>query len=124
MAALEYKLEYYKGAGGGATDDGAFIHLRTDSPAYQQIISKETYWSAENSASHTDLVNHLFDVPGVVRLACQAWRIYVEKSPVFKWDEVMPGVLNVLQTDTSSTSLSELPGSGLTLASDNDRRGF
>lgn len=124
MAALEYKLEYYKGAGGGASDEGVFIHLRTDPPAYQTVITKEVYWSAENAANHTDLVNQLFDVPGVVCLSCQAWRVYVEKSPVFKWDEVLADVLSILETNTGSSGVTELPGSGLTLTTDKDRRSF
>lgn len=124
MAALEYKLEYYKGAQGNATDEGVYIHLRTDPPGYQTIISKETYWSPENEINRIAIANRLFDVPGVVRIAIQAWRVYIEKSPVFKWEEVTPGVLEVLRDTTGSSGITELPGSGFTLTSDKDRRSF
>lgn len=124
MANLEYKLEYFKGAGGSATDEGVFIHLRTDPPGYQTVITKESYSSAENSSNQTDFIDSLFDVAGIVRLASQGWRLYIEKSPVFTWEEIIPNILDVLVDVTGSDGVTELPGSGLTLITDDDRRGF
>lgn len=92
---LYYKLEYFQGAA-GPTDPGVYIQLRTDLPAYQHVITKEVYLSSQNTIT-SDFVTALFGIPGVVRLASQAWRLYIEASPVFKWDEVLgvpyqPGV--------------------------------
>jgi hypothetical protein len=139
MAALQYKFEYLQGAI-GPTDDGVFIQLRTDVPAYQPIITKELYFSAQNTTT-TALATALFGINGVVRLSTQAWRVYIEKSPVFQWDEVLgvpyqpgialpdetpvnPSVMAVLNTFTSTDSVSGLGGSGITLPDADVRRGF
>ena len=136
---LLFKLEYFHGAG-GPTDDGVFIQLRHEVPAYQHVITKEVYFSSENQ-NHSDFATALFNVYGVVRLSSQAWRVYIEKSPVFKWDEVLgipmiPGrpvvnsvpasnsVLNVIMTFCSCQTVEELQGSGITLTSQSDRRAF
>lgn len=118
MAVLEYKLEYFKGA-----DEGCYIQLRTEVPAYQHIIAKEVYFSTDNKV-HSDFCTAVFNVPGVVRLSSQAWRLYIEKSPVFTWSEVLGPVMAVLMEFTDCTSLHELQGSGVTLTSDTDRRSF
>lgn len=139
MATLQYKLEYFQGAA-GPTDPGVYIQLRTDLPAYQAVITKEIYFSAENSTT-SPFVTAVFGVPGVVRLASQAWRLYVEASPVFKWDEVLgvpyqPGialpmqvpatnsVMYVVMTYCNCDSVTALGGSGLTLTNANSRRSF
>jgi hypothetical protein len=139
MATLEYKLEYFQGAA-GPTDPGVYIQLRTDLPAYQHIITKEVYFSPENSTTFP-FITAVFNVPGVVRLASQAWRLYIEASPVFKWDEVLgvpyqPGialpnsvpapntVMFVVMTFLHCDSITGLGGSGLTLTNINSRRSF
>lgn len=139
MAVLQFKLEYFHGAS-GPTDDGVFIQLRTEVAAYQHIITKEVYFSNENS-NHSDFVTALFNIPGVVRVSSQAWRVYVEKSPVFKWTEVLgvpveqgvslldgmppsPSVMNTIMSFCGCDSVHELNGSGITLNSQDDRRAF
>ncbi len=119
MATLEYKLEYFKGAL-GSNDDGVFIQLRTDLPVYQEAITREGYYSA--GVNQTDFVTALFAIYGVVRISAQAWRLYVEKSPVFQWNEVLPPILEVVKTFTGCTGIHEMPGSGQTLISIKDRR--
>ena len=122
MAQLAYKLEYYQGAAGPA-DEGVFIQLRTDVPAYQHVITKEVYFGPENT-NHSEFCNALFNIAGVVRLSSQAHRLYIEKSPVFTWQEILGPVFNVLNYYTGTSGVVELPGSGVTLSSVDDRRSF
>lgn len=121
MAVLEFKLEYFKGDG-GATDEGCFIQLRSEITAYCTLVSKEAYVRGQGTTS--TLATNIFAVPGVVRAALQSFRVYIEKSPVFTWEETLGPVMVVLMQDTGTTGLSELLGSGITLTTENDRRGF
>lgn len=121
MAALDFKLEYCRSSD-GPSDEGCFIQLRSDISAYTTLVSKESY--ASGSGTESDLATNLFTVPGVVRLALQGFRVYVEKSPVFEWSEVLGPFMVVLQGDVGADSLNELPGSGVKLETLDTRRGF
>lgn len=118
---LDYKLEYLKGATGGPCDDGVYIQLRTDVPAYQHIIAKEDYYSLPTS-SQSAFMTGLFALSGVVRASSQAHRVYIEKSPVFDWDDINESVLGYLAEQIDVGDPSELPGSPVTLDSENSRR--
>lgn len=121
MAGLAYKLEYFKGAD-GASDEGVYIQMRSDVSSYLKLISKEAYLRGDGVGS--DLATSLFAIPGVVRLALQAHRVYIEKSPVYSWSEILGPAMALLQGDTNTDSLIELPGSGVTLDTADDRRAF
>jgi hypothetical protein len=122
MAALGYKLEFFHNGNGEASDEGCFVQLRSDVSAYTTLVSKEAY--ATGTGTTSELATTIFAIPGIVRLALQGFRVYVEKSPAFEWNEITPDLLTVLMNDTGCNSLNELPGSGLVLDSQYARRGF
>lgn len=123
MSTLQYKLEYFKGAGGGASDEGVYIQLRSDPPyeSYMSQIGREDYVGLEDDRK-TDFLNALFECEGVVELSVSAFRVYVEKSPVFSWSEVLGPVIEEIRIATEDDDIEELPGSPLYLTDKNDRR--
>ena len=121
---MQYKLEFNTPS--GSSDDSVYIHLRQD-PVFQDRIGKEAY-SSLDPADKQQLITDLFDVPGVVELSAKAVRIWLMKSPVFNWSEVLQPVLFVLRDYFGETSIQPLPGSaeidgsGIRLQSDSNRR--
>lgn len=122
--ALDYRLEYIYLEEG---DDSVFIHTRQDPSAYQDRIGKEDY-NALEASEKSNWVTALFGVAGVVELSSKTHRVWIMKSPVYEWDEVIDGVLAAMKTELSETELNELPGSankdgsGARLASKDFRR--
>lgn len=116
---LVFKLEYFKGIG-GASDEGCFIQLKTDVPAYCSKIGKEEYVLGGGTPS--DFMDGIFSVPGVVVAGAGAFRVYVEKSPLFEWTEVLGPLLEFIRTEVGADNLEEAIGSPTTLTSENDRR--
>jgi len=122
--ALEYKLEFNTPS--GAADDSVYIHLRVD-PVYRTRIGKEAY-SLLDAADKQPLITELFDIAGVVEISTKAHRVWLMKSPIFSWQEVLQPVLFLLRDRFGETSISPLPGSaeidgsGLRLDSDTNRR--
>ncbi len=119
MATLGFKLEYFKGD--TASDEGVYIQLRSDLTGYMTLISKEAYAKLSDERK-TDTMTALFACPGVVQASCQAYRVYVEKSPVFGWSEVLGPVVEAIKVAAECDDLVELPGSPLYLTSDAGRR--
>ena len=119
---LEYRLEYFQGYGEKATDDGVFIHLRTDVPAYIDYTNKEAF-TAEDEAENNDdedptpmnaegddtssFIEAIFNTPGVVAAACHSHRIYIEKSPAFQWAEVINPVVDIIRGATDTEEVRE-----------------
>lgn len=122
--ALQYKLEFNTPS--GSSDDSVYIHLRQD-PVFQTRIGKESYTALPDDQKK-DLITEIFDVPGVVELSTKATRIWLMKSPVFSWQEVIQPVLFILRDRFGESSIEDLPGSGLIdgsgmrLLSDTSRR--
>lgn len=119
--ALSYKLEYFKGVG-GAADEGVYIQIRSDPPAYQTLVTKEDYINEVGNVVQSDFMDGLFAIDGVVRAASQAWRVYIEKSPVFTWEEVLADVLPYIAAQCGESGTTKLAGSDVNLGSENDRR--
>lgn len=124
--ALLYKLEFsYNDR--SPSDSSVYIHLREDPPVYQTQIDKEDY-AVLTEDEQNDFVTGIFDVPGVVELSVRAYRIWLMKSPVYFWKEVIDGVLAHLAEQFEEDSVSPLPGSGtpdgegFTLGTPNQRR--
>lgn len=122
--SLQYKLEYNTPS--GSSDESVYIHLRQD-PVFQTRIGKESYSSLPDEEKK-DLITDIFDVPGVVELSAKAARLWIMKSPVFSWEEIIQPVLFVLRDYFGESQISPLPGSGLVdgsgfrLTSDKSRR--
>lgn len=119
MSDLDFKLEYFKGD--TASDEGVYIQLRSNPSGFIKLVSREEY----NLLAEEDLVTivtALFACPGVVRVAVQAYRVWIEKSPVFGWSEVLGPVIEQLRIDTGQLGVNELPGSPTYLKSNTERR--
>jgi hypothetical protein len=122
--ALQYKLEFNTPS--GSSDDSVYIHLRQD-PVFQTRIGKESYTALPDDQKQV-LITELFDVPGVVELSTKATRLWLMKSPIFSWQEVIQPVLFILRDSFGETSIESLPGSafidgtGFRLTSDTSRR--
>ena len=119
MATLPYKLEYVQKP---LSDPGVMMHIRSDVPAYQDLISREDYFAADNTVNQTAFITSLFYLPGVVQVSSKAYRVYVEKSPVYTWNEVLGPLFSTVSSATSHTGTAELAASGITLESITERR--
>lgn len=118
--ALEYRLEYLKD-NTRAEDESVFIQLRRNTPIYQDKIDKENYDILEEENKH-EFLTGLFNIGGVVEVSTKAYRVWFSKSPVFTWEEVLEPLLFFMMEYYEEDELEEIPGSGLTLESANDRR--
>jgi len=99
---LRYQVEYFQGYNGQPSDEGAFIQLRTDVPTYIKRTGKEEYDADD------DFLNALFDVNGIVAISTTAYRVYIEKSPAYSWDEVINPVVDVIREATDETDVAEI----------------
>jgi len=124
--ALEYKLEYnYDDE--DPSDSGVYIHLRKNPPVYRSHTDKEDYDVLPDEEKH-DWLTGLFTISGVTELSSRAYRVWLMKSPVYSWEEVLLPVLYFMRDWFEEGSFDELPGSakttgfGLTLDSPTNRR--
>ena len=116
--ALQYKLEFLKNDTTSA-DSGVYIHLRQNVPIYVRQITKESY---ETGSNLSEWMTGIFNIGGVTDASSLAYRVWVVKSPVFTWDEVITPLLYFIMDYLGEKTLEELPGSGITLNSATDRR--
>lgn len=126
MATLWYKLEYVFDETAPA-DSSVYIHLRDNPPIYQSHIDKEDYDVLPTELKH-DFLTGLFVISGVVELSTKAYRVWLMKSPVFTWPEVIDPVIDGIRRWYNYDDIKMLPGSafhdgtGTTLNSPNNRR--
>lgn len=107
--ALQYKLEFlYDETSAG--DASVYIHLRENTPVYQARLNKEDYEILE-SDQQDDFISALFNIGGVVEISLKSYRIWIMKSPVYTWQEVIDPLLYYLMTFYGESGLSALPGS-------------
>ena len=118
--ALQYKLEYLKDET-QPEDMSVFIQMRRNTPVYQDKIDKEDYDVLDSGSKH-EFLTGLFNINGVVEISSKAYRVWVSKSPVFTWDEVLTPLLIYMRDYFEEDELQELQGSGMTLTSVNERR--
>lgn len=124
--ALDYKLEFSYNES-SPSDPSVYIQLRRNTPVYQEHIDKEDYDILGDGNKH-EFLTGLFNISGVVELSTRAYRIWLMKSPVFTWSEVLLPVLTFLADYYGEDELNQLPGSanpdgtGFTLEGPNQRR--
>jgi len=116
--ALNFKVEWFRGE---ESDEGMFVHTQIDMPCYQELIDKEEY-NLYLPEERCTLINNLFAIPGIVEVSVKAYRVYVVKAELFKWDTLAGQVLGVIGTALGQSTYNELPGSRLTLDSVKSRR--
>jgi hypothetical protein len=123
---LKYKLEFNYDEG-TRSDSAVYIHLRENPPKYQAHIDKEDYDVLPSELKH-EFITALFNISGVTELSSRAFRVWLMKSPIFSWEEVLLPVLYYIANYFGEASIEELPGSakpngtGYTLPSPIQRR--
>lgn len=127
MSAFKYKLEFsYDNT--SAADASVFIQMRNNPPIYKNHINKENY-DVLSPAAKNDFLTNLFNIAGVVELSTTAYRVWLMKSPVYSWQEVLGPVLFYMSSYFNCTDGPEalpgsanIDGSGLSLDSQSNRR--
>lgn len=109
------------------SDASVYIQMRDNPPIYQKHITKEDY-DILPTASKNDFLTGIFEVAGVTELSTGAYRVWLMKSPVYTWAEVLLPVLTFIGEGYGYSGLNPLPGSaqpdgtGFTLSSVDNRR--
>lgn len=110
MSVFYYKLEFlYDDT--APSDDGVYIHMRDNPPIYKEHTTKEDYDVLGDDEKNAFLTE-LFTVAGVVEVSTKAYRIWLMKSPVYTWEEVLAPIIYYLMTFYGDDSSDSLPGSG------------
>jgi hypothetical protein len=112
---LRYRIEFSQDEN-TRSDSAAYIHIRQIPPIYQTAIDKEDY---ETSLTKHPFITGIFNISGVCELSVKAYRIWLVKSPIFTWQEVLTPVLLYLANWFQNDSIVALPGSA-----DLDGKGF
>lgn len=117
MANLEYRREFLKDEE-DASNESVYLQLK-QSPArdyWIERIRKQDYEETTN-----DLADLLFAIDGITELSIQPFRVWLSKSPVFNFEEIIADVLDVLQTNLGLDGQEELFGSPIYLTSRKER---
>lgn len=109
MANLKYKLEYNWDTSEPA-DAGVYIQLRDNTPVYMSHTDKEDYDVLPDDEKHVWLTG-LFDIAGVTEVSSRAYRVWIMKSPVYSWNEVLLPTLHFMKEQLGYDDIEELPGS-------------
>jgi hypothetical protein len=126
MANLQYKLEYQWDQG-EPSDAGVYVQLRDNVPVYRSHTDKEDYDVLPDEEKHAWLTG-LFNISGVTEVSSRAYRVWIMKSPVYSWNEVILPSLHFMKEWFSYDDIEELSGSaktdgsGLTLNDPKNRR--
>jgi hypothetical protein len=91
MSKMQYKLEYNYDTEDPA-DAGCYIQLRDNTPVYRSHTDKEDYDILPEEEKHPWLTG-IFNISGVVEVSSRAYRVWVMKSPVYGWQEVLEPTL-------------------------------
>ena len=107
--AFDYKLEFSYNES-TPSDSSVYIQMRLNTPVYQAHIDKEDYDVLDEGLKH-EFLTGIFNISGVVELSTKAYRIWLMKSPVFTWEEILLPVLYFTANYYGEGTISELPGS-------------
>ena len=109
MANLLYKLEY-NWDDSDPSDAGVYIQLRDNPPVYRSQTDKEVYDVLPTEEKH-DWLTGLFNIAGVTEVSSRAYRIWIMKSPVYTWQEVLTPALGFMKDWYGHADIQDLPGS-------------
>lgn len=107
MASLEYKLQFSAQVAPWG-DPAVFIHVKyepTNSAYYTPQIARHAYTGT------IPLIKDILAVEGVSGICSQRYRIWISKSLIAKWEDVIPLVLNAIASRYGLSGTTELPGS-------------
>lgn len=114
MANLDFRLEYVKIP---LHDEGIFVHVRTDVPEYRSFVHREDYFIGADDV-RTVFFTSIMNTPGITGAAAQAFRLYLTKSPVFSWSELLGPIMELMRVTLNLDALNELYDSGNTVLPD------
>lgn len=114
MAELLYRLEYVKDSK-VAMDEGVFIQTNLELPEFKKV-------EKENYEGDSEFLDRFFGIDGVVSVEAASFRLYIEKSPVFNWEEVLPDAIAELVDALGATGISRHSGLSIRLDSIEQRR--
>ena len=95
---------------GSPADDSTFIQLRVNPPIYRSRTNKEDYDVLPEEEKHPFLTA-IFNIAGITEVSSRAYRLWVMKSPVYTWQEVLDPTLYYIMSYYGESSLNQLPGS-------------
>lgn len=92
-----------------ALGEACVLHFRSDLPSFfYPAISKDRYVNFEDKNEILDL---LFSISGVSKVGSESYKIYIEKSDNFFWEEILAEVIEKLTIFFRCYDWNELPGS-------------
>ena len=112
MPNLIYRLEFNYDES-TRSDSSVFIQLRENPPIYQEHIDKEKYDILPEELKNVFLTS-IFNISGVTELSVKAYRVWIMKSPVYNWKEVLDPVLYYIASYYSFDDIEQMLGSGNT----------
>lgn len=121
-----YKLEFIYDDS-SPSDSSVFIHMRDNPPIYMVHTNKEDF-DILDSSQKDPFITALFNIAGVTEMSLKTYRIWIMKSPVYTWEEVLAPFLAYLSNFYEYVGIAPLPGSGnldgtgLQLSSASNRR--
>ncbi len=121
-----YKLEFVYDESAPA-DSSVFIQMRDNPPTYMVHTTKEDF-DILSIDQKDPFIKALFDISGIHEMSIKTYRIWIMKSPVYSWTEILNPVLYYLANFYGYVGITALPGSGnidgtgLQLTSLNNRR--
>jgi hypothetical protein len=107
---FQYKLEFIYDDS-SPYDSSVFIQMRDNPPIYQEHITKEDYDVLPDEMKH-EFLTTIIETAGVTEMSTKAYRVWIMKSPVFNWEEILDPLLHYFMTFYQYDSLKALPGSG------------
>ena len=102
-------------------DDAIYLHLRANPPTYLSHMDKEEYDLLPAEEKH-EFATVLFSIEGVVELSLKAYRIWIMKSPIYTWKEVIEPVLAYLVFYYATDEAVPINGSALPNTMDSQPR--
>lgn len=117
MAILYYRAEFLKDES-SSSNEAVFLQLRGSPFAEDWIerVRKQDYLDGTSA-----LADAILGVAGVTELSIQPFRVWLSKSPIYSFDEILPTVLFLIQDSLGLTDVEELPGSPVYLSQAKDR---
>ena len=112
MPNLIYRLEFNYDES-TRSDSSVFIQLRENPPIYQEHIDKEKYDILPEELKNVFLTS-IFNISGVTELSVKAYRVWIMKSPVYNWKEVLDPVLYYIASYYSFDDIEQMLASGNT----------
>ena len=89
--------------------EACVLHFRSDLPSFfYPAISKDKYVNFEDK---NEILDILFSISGVNKVGSESYKIYIEKSDNFFWEEILAEVIEKLTIFFRCYGWNELPGS-------------